>query len=228
KEITGRDRNKLELKLKIIGSPVIRRYTANVSEDENYPEPDYESLTVIEGKDKKIPVIPGTSWAGAFRSHIEKMAKEMGIFPPNTAEKNRLGLAFGYVDKKTACAVKSKIIFSESKIKDSEAKLMTRTAIDRFSGGTVEGSLYTERIWYGGTTDLCIEFDGGIDEYVKQLLACAVLDLDAGILSVGGETSVGHGIFKIDKFVLNGQVITQFNPQSLTKNNDVGGGISEQ
>ena len=59
----------IELSLKLKGAISIRRYTTGTDVGN---EPDFEQLT-ISGINGKIPVIPGTTWCGAFRSQIRKL-----------------------------------------------------------------------------------------------------------------------------------------------------------
>ena len=87
------------------------------------PEPDYEQLTL--SGDEPIPVIPGTSWAGAFGHQM----KNLGL---NDSDYKDL---FGYVKGKET--KKSRIRFSETQLKGSTSKKISRTAIDRFSGAVV-------------------------------------------------------------------------------------------
>ena len=178
----------ISLTMKLNGGISIRRYTTKVSKGET-SEPDMEQLTIgAEG----IPVIPGTTWAGAISHRME----EFGI------KKEERGRIFGFVagDGKESKA-RSKISFSESKIEGGNFKVISRNAIDRFTGGTVDGALYTERTYYGGSTVLRIGWHDkeAIPENGKKALAAALTDLHYGILAVGGETSVGRGIFSISK-----------------------------
>lgn len=187
----------------------IRKYSTKPSKEDI--EPDYEQLTthiVENGRGIEKPVIPGTTWAGAFRSHMQKIGKLTG---KNTDELSRY---FGSVNEKRKR--KSRICFSESILDGSVMKVFSRNAIDRFTGGASDKALYTEKTCYGGTTVLSIRWriveDSFNDDFI-ELLADAVADLDAGILSVGGETSIGRGIFQVT--AINGQKAD--NPEQIFK-----------
>ena len=89
----------------------------------------------------------------------------------------------------------------------------TRNAIDRFTGGTVDGALYTEKTYYNGSTDLEILCDfssGDISDKDRkkfaQVMTAAILDLNSGYMSVGGLTAVGRGIFEVKKIAVDGKV----------------------
>lgn len=176
----------ITIHLKLKGGLSIRRYTTKVSRGEN-SEPDMEQLTV--GKEQ-IPVVPGTSWAGA----ISQRMKEFSI------KKAERGSIFGFVEGEGKDSkARSKISFSESQIQGGDFKIISRNSIDRFTGGTVDGALYTEKTYYGGETDLKMGWHSNesMTDLEKKALAAALTDLHFGFLSIGGETSIGRGIFTI-------------------------------
>ena len=191
----------ITLHLELKGGLSIRRYTTKVSKGEN-SEPDMEQLTV--GKEQ-IPVIPGTSWAGA----ISQRMKEFGII------KGEKGSIFGFVDGEGKDSkARSRISFSESQISSGDFKIISRNSIDRFTGGTVDGALYTEKTYYGGETDLKIGWHSNesIPDLEKKALAAALTDLHYGFLSVGGETSIGRGIFTIT--AIDGKTVPEAKPEN--------------
>lgn len=167
----------LEYTLRQRGGISIRRYTTQVSGDK--VQPDAQQLTCIAWQDgKEIPYIPGTSWAGAFRHHMERLQ-------PGCTESY-----FG------SCERRSQVCFGESFINGASSKILTRNAVDRFTGGVVDNALFTEKTWYGGETVLRIEIPEETDIRFRQALAASLTDLHMGILSVGGLTAVGRGIFE--------------------------------
>ena len=177
----------LDLKLKLLGGISIRRYSTNVE------EADYEQLTVMspDKEDEDIPVVPGTSWAGAFRHRIEELAGGSG--------KALTDEWFGKVETGgNGNKTRSRITFSESQISGGAFKEITRNAIDRFTGGAADGALYTEKTYYGGDTELKIVIKSdSIDENFGNALAAAIADLHGDYLAVGGLTAVGRGLFKV-------------------------------
>ena len=189
--------NSLTLELHPKGAIAIRKYSVRPAAAEDMPEPDYEQLTILrrnsaksnqeKDNDEVVPVIPGTSWAGAFRHRM----RSLGLSETSIHD------LFGNVSKKDSH--KSNISFSESRFEGAKEKVMTRTAIDRFTGGSVKGSLYTERIYYGGKADLIIAFRRNLTDQEINILAAAIADLHFGFLAVGGLTSIGRGLFTIEK-----------------------------
>ena len=110
----------------------------------------------------------------------------------------------------------SGLIFEETVIDGGHGLPVARIAVDRFTGGTVQGALYEEIPWIGGEIILPIRWrKNGLnltDDEICGLLLWAGKDLQAGILAVGGETSVGRGIFEPvhgkDNLFLDGDVLT--------------------
>lgn len=170
------------------GGISIRRYTTKVSDGQN--QPDAEQLTCITGKDgEEIPYIPGSSWSGAFRHHMES------LIPGCTKD------YFG------SCEKRSSIRFDESFIQGASGKILTRNAVDRFTGSVIKTALFTEKMWYGGKTELHIEIPEDSDLEFRQALAASLVDLHMGILSVGGLTAIGRGIFEGEEMSINDEAI---------------------
>lgn len=184
----------ISLRLNVNGSFIIRRYTTTVSKKEK--NPDYYTLI-----SNKSPVIPGTSWAGVFRSHMKKLARNCGYEGYGNTDIS----LFGYVNESNKSSARSKISFSESVIDQGEQKTITRNSIDRFTGGAKDTALFTETVCYGGKTNLVIMIEEQLDGGVAKLLAAAICDLNNGILSVGGETSIGRGMFTVSDIEINGE-----------------------
>lgn len=203
----------IQLTLEQRGGISIRQYTTAVNEE------DYRQLTakVFSEKEKKqieeIPVIPGTSWAGAFRA-------QMGRLDPGFRKDMPCAVAF-FGEKKgqdtKSKSSRSRIGFSESRITGGKWVTYTHNAIDRFTGGTVDGALYTEKMYYNGKTDLTItcDFSRKGSRVVSQeerkhfasVMAAAILDLDNGYMAVGGLTSIGRGLFHVGRICIDGKVI---------------------
>ena len=183
------ENKKITLELALQGGISVRQYTTEIKEDVEQV-PDMKQLIIRQknetGNIEEVPVIPGTTWAGAI-------GHRMKLFYPNVSKYFGKGGEDG--------KIRSKIFFSESQLKNSVSKVISRNAIDRFTGSTVDGALFTEQIYYGGTTVLEIYFDlyKEIDlDFIKSL-AVALSDLHEGLLAIGGGTSIGRGIFKVIK-----------------------------
>lgn len=147
-----------------------------------------------------VPVITGTTWAGAFRHHIYKILTEMKV-EEKEIEKiiNKL---FGRIVKKgdKGETKASRIIFEESLIRNCAEEKIVRNKIDRFTGGVVSGALIKSSVIFGGELDLNIKIKGEKGKDVKNyeigLILLSIYDLLCGIMTVGGETSIGRGIMR--------------------------------
>lgn len=187
----------IKMKLKQNGAISIRSYTVKNAAD--IGSADFIQLSLKNG----TPVIPGTSWAGAFRDHFRSLA--------NDTSGELTDELFGYVDEKTKDQKKSLIYFSESEISGGEMKVITRNSIDRFTAGTKDGALYTEKTCYNGSCELEIFINkNDLTDAEKNiaLICAAICDLDKGYLAVGGLTSVGRGIFTVESITVNGTDVT--------------------
>ena len=187
----------IRMKLKQNGAISIRSYTVKNADD--IGSADYIQLSLKNG----TPVIPGTSWAGAFRNHFKSLSNDTdGMLTKEL---------FGFVDEKTKDQKKSLIYFSESEISGGEMKVITRNSIDRFTAGTKDGALYTEKTCYNGSCELEIFINkNGLQDAEKDLalICAAICDLDKGYLAVGGLTSVGRGMFTVESIFINGADVT--------------------
>ena len=185
------------------GGLSIREYTTQTS-TEGKTMPDYITMGLHSRKDgngEQIPVIPGTSWAGAFRERYkefsdEATAKELFGIVEQVRELKEDVKKDVKKEVKTV-AKKSRITFSESKLSGGTYKLVTRNAIDRFTGGTKNGALYTEKAYFDGETELKITFMEKPDDSVLTRISACLADLHNGFMAVGGLTSVGRGLFEI-------------------------------
>ena len=193
---------RITLSLSQKGGISIRQYTTERQENQNKAEgkgANYKHISLYSDDPDKpgVPVIPGTSWAGAFRSRYSEF---MG-----TEKRDEL---FGFVKEKSGESRASRIIFSESQLSAYTQKEITRNSVDRFSGGVKHSSLYTEKAVFNGKCTLEIAVKDAADEELAAL--CAVIcDLDRGYLAVGGLTAVGRGLFRVDRMTVNGAEVTQ-------------------
>ncbi|HNV06720.1 MAG TPA: RAMP superfamily CRISPR-associated protein, partial [Petrotogaceae bacterium] len=185
----------IQTELLIEKTLMIRSYAQDPNE-----ESDYRHITE-EGKG----IIPGTSWAGAFRHHIAKLLLDLNA----TDYEKIIEELFGYVDEKTKTARRSSIIFEESKITQAKSLYMTRVKIDRFTSGAYDSALFNEIPNIGGETKLTIKVRKDKEKYIG-LIIMAIQDLKSGIMSLGGETSIGRGTFTAtedSKLTIDGEFI---------------------
>ena len=207
----------LRVPLKIKSNINIRQYITGYGEDDS----EHISRTVTDEKkqEKKIPIIPGSSWKGSIRSQCEHILHELDMWNETLIRK-----MFGFIenekkpddtfieneekddgDKKVPDAAISSVYIEESDIENGHYLSVMRNQIDRFSGSTVTHALFQESICVHGECELTIHIRKDIDEkgadkadknaWMIGLLLLAVKDLQNGYLAVGGEAGIGRGIF---------------------------------
>lgn len=188
--------NKLVAELSLPCSIMIRTYSNNPD------DVDYEHIR-CGGK----PVIPGTSYAGAFRQSSAAVLKELCGNQNNERIKELIDNVYGFVNKEDKTSKASLIRFKESEIIDGSEKtkslLLQRVKIDRFAGGAIDKGLYNEKPQYFGRTNLEILIKKGND-HIMGLVLLVLKELNIGIVAIGGETSIGRGILKVENINIDG------------------------
>ena len=157
-------------------------------------------------------LIPATSVKGALAHrtayHWNKLKKR---FVDNDGEKPLTGDAcpaveaiFGKAgqdsDKDIKCGniMLSDVIISAGK-KTEDEKIMNHVAIDRFTGGTMDGALFTEKVINGLGREIQLTVDvrkNSIQgEDIRKAFELALQDIDDGLLPLGGGVNRGNGTF---------------------------------
>ena len=180
----------------------VRVNTAKTEIMEDGSVPDAVPMENYKGN----PVIPGTAWAGSFRHHMHDLLRDAG-FRQNSEEILEVDKVFG-IEGSGSCG-RSKISFSESEInikdKDNQKTSVMRTAIDRFTAAPSNTALFTNMVYSGGNGILHISFEKeSLPEKYLELLAACICDLHLGLITVGGEASVGRGIMRVTGLKYNG------------------------
>jgi CRISPR/Cas system CMR subunit Cmr4 (Cas7 group RAMP superfamily) len=112
-------------------------------------------------------------------------------------------------------SVQSRIVTAESDIEGAAALPMTRNKINRFDGSTIQGALYSELSYYGGTTSLEILVKKPVnkenDSYLAMvsLLQLTIENIQKGYLALGGQVAIGRGIFEENGSVQYSETIDQ-------------------
>ena len=208
-DVVDKDIN-IKITIRIDGSFSVRVKTSDYIELEDGTIPNSEPLMNRGNR----PVIPGTTWAGCFRHHMRDIIRELKDIDQKT-EMESLDLIFGKAAE-AGKHQKSKILFSETEIEGGEKHVNTRNAVDRFTQAPKNTGLYTSVVWQGGTgtLHLCVK-ENAMSDFQKKLLAIALIDLDLGLMSFGGEAGVGRGRAEITGLSVNG--VNQLNELKTLK-----------
>ena len=170
----------IRVPLKLEGGISIRQYQAKKG------EPDFVHIT-SNGE----PVIPGTSFAGAIKHRLRDILCEINAKNASAVLDN----IFGYVKEDEKAKI-SDVTIGECVISGSKKMNLTRNSISRFESGAKSGALFTEMSYVGGLTTLDIRVKKSEhDKEIVGLLLLVLKDVQNGFLSVGGQTSIGRGLF---------------------------------
>lgn len=130
-------------------------------------------------------LIPGSSWKGIYRHRTDHIATVLGM---TEVERQRLGdVLFG------SLARAGLLRFADTV---AAATVVTRThvSIDRFTGGALDGGLFTvEAIAPHTELDHRISANRDVPPEVVALLTHVTRDLHDGLIGVGGHTTRGYG-----------------------------------
>ena len=155
------------------------------------------TVTAATLKSRNDFVIPGTSLKGVLRHRAEYIFDRQGL------DKNFLENLMGNN------AQKSRFIVEESYVspKSFSEVVHTRNKIDRFTGGTLQGTLFSTKPAYQKEFDaptLKIHFEIRSAKNFEAGLALFLLrDLWLGHVAIGGEKSVGRGTVRGVSAVIN-------------------------
>ncbi|HBB33094.1 MAG TPA: hypothetical protein DC064_15145 [Cyanobacteria bacterium UBA9273] len=208
-----RDRLFIHAKFKLASPLLIRSgqdLTKRAATDKNSKPcvPDVVHLR-SQRNGKPEPVVSGTSLAGVLWHRAERIVNTLG------KDLNIVYDLFGKVDENTKEAKASRLIIDETVIESTDDLVQSRIAIDRFTGGTYHGALFSEQPIFGIETaeeekkskkgkekykptkktkhiELKLELRKP-EEYEIGLLLLLLKDLWTGDLPVGGTSSIGRG-----------------------------------
>ncbi len=122
------------------------------------------------------------------------------------ADKNPAVVAiFGTAANDEDVITRGRLIMDDFIVPERDTKIVNHVSIDRFTGGALDGALFTERVTDGaGMQPLALDiyvqqeaFKG--DATIRSAFEKALDDLRSGMLPLGGGTNRGNGIFREKK-----------------------------
>jgi len=123
----------------------------------------------------------GFEWNNNVRERIK-------IMPPQEYD--------SYGEARRGRVVIDDLYYSEVEVQNN--KIFNHVAIDRFTGGAMEGALFSEKVSHlldGENIVLKICVENIEDEEIMNAFENALLDITRGLLPLGGMTTKGMGIF---------------------------------
>ena len=196
-------------------------FGSGFGDEETDQTPVYESVIDYKKKrlsDKQI-LLPASSLKGALAHRTVFHFNSINEFYiGNEKARNVITELFGEAknSKKEINGSKGKIIFSDCfKLDQNITKIFDHVAIDRFTGGALDGALFQEKtiaqndIWkieilvedFKEDSNLSNEKNQEEREQYQTALRAfekALDDVCSGLLPLGGATTKGHGVFSGD------------------------------
>lgn len=154
-----------------------------------------------------LVLIPATSVKGALSHRVAYYWNKhnnyyAGSPDAKTGNENLAVRAlFGYEDNENKKQQRGNVIFSDVVIDENVSdKILNHVSIDRFTGGAIDGALFTERVSYGKGNcslklDILVKKDVLKDANIKKSFESALGDLCNGMLPLGGGVNRGNGVF---------------------------------
>lgn len=106
---------------------------------------------------------------------------------------------FGYENQKDKIQTRGNLIFSDVIEEPMTDKILNHVAIDRFTGGAIDGALFSEKTTYGRgkefTMTIMADNKAFESEHVQESLEDALKDICKGLLPLGGGVNRGNGVF---------------------------------
>ena len=168
---------------KFNSSFIVRNYDVPAKDAE-------DQISAVSLKSLENFVIPGTSLKGILRHRAEYIFRKLEL------DAKLLNNLMGSAENKDK--IKSRFKVSESYIENKNVAEIShaRNKIDRFTGGTLLGALFTTKPVYQNSQEktLHIHFEIGAAKDFEAGLAILILrDLWLGRVAVGGDKGIGRG-----------------------------------
>lgn len=176
------------------------------------PEPgSREPLRLLRRPGGGPPAVPGTALKGLLRSRAEfilrSVADESAACRTGTCGTCWTCEVFGYgggadLDAR-AVGGRAAVRFADAVITGPAEVTRAHIAIDRFTGGVLDGALYTSEALEDGTFTIEAELLPGPAGESRRAEIAAVLrlaleDLNDGIIGLGAATARGYGSVRVD------------------------------
>lgn len=190
-------------------------FGSGYGDDEADMTPVKEQKVVWEGNSARLGeyfyLVPATSLKGAIAHRVAfHYNKLSGIYADllsadereNVIGKNNraVNALFGSEgDDNGKGKLRGNVILSDLYLDNVSDKLLNHVSIDRFTGGAIDGALFSEKTAYGKDKELRIEIwvnsEMVTEPDVIEAFESALKDICGGMLSLGGGVNRGHGIF---------------------------------
>ncbi len=176
-------------------------FGSGFGDDEADMTPVFEKFINYEKQDltdDKI-LIPASSVKGAI-SHRTTYYYNLlnNNFIENGAKSEIVESIFGAKKDNNKDSSKGNILISDVYLNETSTKVFDHVSIDRFTGGAIDSALFQEKTIASKETftlEILINKEKLKDEIALDAFEKALKDITIGMLSLGGATTKGHGVF---------------------------------
>jgi CRISPR/Cas system CSM-associated protein Csm3 (group 7 of RAMP superfamily) len=142
---------------------------------------------------ENVPVLSGTSLAGAIRARARRIANT--LLPEAQAKALVNGMFGRDIESADDKPTGSRVITYETRVQGNLNLVQSRVKIDRFTGGAYPQALFSQQPLFGGPeSEVQIHLELRSPKPAEiGLLLLVLKDLWTGDLPLGGERSVGRG-----------------------------------
>lgn len=188
---------KISAHFAVKSSLLVRDYAA--AQERNDEAADGTKLSSVQMANDKEFIIPGTSIKGVLRNRAKKILTTLSGGSLHAAD-DYMNDLMGFADKNNA----KKSRFAVEEVYIAKNKLQphkhSRNRIDRFTGSTIDGALFTEEpVWQQQKDEKTVRLAFSIDKCKHDEAGLALLllkDLWLGNLPIGGGKSIGRGTLR--------------------------------
>lgn len=185
----------MQMEFALTSSMIIRDYDVDTDDEK-------EKIAAVQMKSGEDFVIPATSIKGVLKSRAYKILMNLNHHDEQKAEDFLDKLMGRETDNKEDKGQKSRLYIDEVYIKPNilHSKKQSRNRIDRFTGGTIDSALFTDKlIWQTDKSKATIAINLQVqncDEKEAGLMLLVMKDLWLGDLAIGGNKAIGKGVLK--------------------------------
>ena len=155
-----------------------------------------EQIQILKNKTEDNFFDNSNEWSN-FKDQKEIAEGNLQSFLPVMENNDAVREIFGFASDGEN-GQRGKVILTDVYLKKNEVeKIFNHVAIDRYTGGGIDGALFQEKVTGSDVFKLDFYIEKSVKENTKFMDAfeSALLDLKSGDLALGGSTTKGHGTF---------------------------------
>ncbi len=228
-ELTSDKFTKYSLKLKPDSFFI---FSEGFGDDEADNRPLDEEIVVYKNGEidfEHQTVIPASSIKGAISHrvafHYNRLTQQFADFGGGKTgfDNEAVATLFGkagqdnkekVVDAQAGLVFINDFYFSDEQVNNK--KILNHVAIDRFTGGAMDGALFSEKVsnLLGNEFKFDVFVQYNTEDEILKSLESALVDICKGLLPLGGMTTKGHGMFT-GKLLKNGKEIFNYDNKEV-------------